>query len=231
MILPQGGASRLGGLPGLYNMTTRLFVLGATGHTGAQVLDLALERGHRVTAFVRSPAKLERRHPLLTVVQGDVRQVDALGQAMAAHDAVVSTLGPARREYFRPSRFMTECAAGTVAAMKTAGVQRLAILSAAVLFAGKGLGVAFFRWLLRHHARDLTAMEAVVRATPFEWTIARPPRLVASDDARYRGQADALPAGGSVASYRAVAAFMLDSVEQRTSVRQVVGVVRANGGA
>lgn len=210
---------------------TRLLVLGATGHTGAQVLDLALARGHRVTAFVRSPDKLERRHERLTIVPGDVRQVDALARAMAGHDAVVSTLGPARREYFRPSRFMTECAAGTVAAMQTAGVPRLAILSAAVLFAGKGLGFAFFRWLLRHHARDLVAMETVVRATALEWTIARPPRLVDGDVEAYRGQPDALPAGAAVASYRSVAAFMLDSVEQRSSVRQVVGVIRAAGGA
>ena len=206
---------------------TRLFLLGATGHTGAQVLDLALARGHAVTAFVRPPAKVARRHASLTLVAGDVRQPgDALAQAMAGHDAVVSTLGPARREYFRASQFMTECAASTVAAMQTAGVARLAVLSAAVLFDGKGLAFTFFRWFLRHHARDLRTMEAVVQATPFAWTIARPPRLVAGGDERYRAQADALPAGTAVASYRAVAACMLDSITQRPAfARQIVGVV------
>ena len=207
---------------------TRLFLLGATGHTGAQVVDLALARGHAVTAFVRTPSKIERRHAALTIVAGDVRQPDgdALARAMAGHDAVVSTLGPARREYFRPSQFMTECAASTVAAMQTAGVARLALLSAAVLFDGKGPAFTFFRWLLRHHARDLVTMEAVVRATPFAWTIARPPRLVAGADERYRAQADGLPAGGAVASYRAVAAFLLDRVTQPTAARQIVGIVR-----
>ena len=48
----------------------RCFILGATGHTGRQLLDLALEHGHLVTAFVRSPEKLPGDRPGLTVVQG-----------------------------------------------------------------------------------------------------------------------------------------------------------------
>jgi putative NADH-flavin reductase len=45
----------------------RLLILGANGKTGTQLVDLALARGHEVTAFVRSPAKVTRRHPLLRV--------------------------------------------------------------------------------------------------------------------------------------------------------------------
>ena len=208
-------------------MTMRLLVLGATGHTGAQVVDVALARGHQVTAFVRSPHKIERRDAGLTVVAGELQRADGLAQALAGHDAVVSTLGPARREYFRPGHFMTECAATTVAAMKTAGVARLGILSAAVLFGGPGLGMAFFGWMLRHHARDLRDMEALVRATPFEWTIARPPRLVQSASERYRSRRDGLPPGKATVSFRALAAFLVDAVERREEARQTVGLVGA----
>ena len=35
----------------------KLFVLGATGHTGTHVVDIALSRSHNVTAFVRSPKR------------------------------------------------------------------------------------------------------------------------------------------------------------------------------
>ncbi len=72
-------------------------------------------------------------------------------------------------------------------------------------------------------------MEAVLRATPFEWTIARPPRLVASSEESYRSEPDALPAGASAMSFRAVAAFLLDSVEHRTHERQIVGLASAGG--
>ena len=49
----------------------RLLILGANGKTGTQLIELALARGHEVTAFVRSPAKITRRHPLLQVQRGD----------------------------------------------------------------------------------------------------------------------------------------------------------------
>jgi putative NADH-flavin reductase len=39
----------------------RLFIVGATGHTGIQITDLALAQSHAVTAFVRPPEKLFAR--------------------------------------------------------------------------------------------------------------------------------------------------------------------------
>ena len=205
----------------------RLFVLGATGRTGKHILDLALARGHQVTAFVRSPQKITRRDKALTVVGGDPLRADELARALPGHDAVLSVLAPPGREGLRPSTLMAEFAASTVAAMKTAGVNRLAIVSAAILFPEKGLRFMFFRWLLRHHARDLVAMEAVVRATPFDWTIARPARLIESSAEKYQSKRDALPDGGSPMSFRSVAAFLLDSVEQDAHRREIVGLDRA----
>jgi uncharacterized protein YbjT (DUF2867 family) len=96
------------------------------------------------------------------------------------------------------------------------------------LFPGRGLQFAFFRWFLRHHARDLVAMEAVVRATPLDWTIARPGRLVQSPDDGYRTARDAFVAGAPLSmSFRAVAAFLVDSVERGAHVREIVGLARA----
>jgi uncharacterized protein YbjT (DUF2867 family) len=210
-------------------MTKRLFVLGATGNTGTQIVDLALARGHRVTAFVRSPHKITRRESALTVIKGDPLSAGELARALPGHDAVVSALGPSGLEAFRNSTLLAECAASTVAAMKTAGVERLAIVSAALLFPLEGLRFAFFRWLLQRHIRDLVPMEAVVRATDFTWTIARPPRLVQSPEETYRSEHDALPVDGWEMSFRAVAAFLLDCVEQNTHAREIVGLARPLG--
>ncbi|WP_437974440.1 NAD(P)H-binding protein [Sorangium sp. So ce295] len=204
----------------------RLLVLGATGKTGKHLLDLGLARGHRLTAFVRSPHKIARCDGALTVVQGDPLQVEQLARALAGHDAVLSALGPSAREAFRPSTLLAECAASTVAAMTTAGVERIAVVSAALLFPEKGLRFALFRRLLTHHLRDLVAMETVVRASGCNFTITRPPRLVDARDEGYRSEAEALPAGAAVMSFRAVAAFLLDCVEQRTHAREVVGLAR-----
>jgi hypothetical protein len=65
-----------------------------------------------------------------------------------------------------------------------------------------------------------------VSATSLDWTIVRPPRLLDRSDEAYRAARGALPARGFSISCRAVAAFMLDAVEGRTYVRDIVGVAR-----
>jgi putative NADH-flavin reductase len=163
----------------------RLFVLGATGRTGTEIIDLAQKRGHQVTAFVRSPQKLKPA-PSLTIVRGDPLRSETIIAALPGHEAVLSAIGPPPREAFRPNTLVADCARATVNAMAASGVARLAIISAAVLFPEKGLYYAFFRWFLQHHARDLHAMEDIVQASGLQWTIARPPRLTNSDGASFK---------------------------------------------
>ena len=202
----------------------RVFILGANGKTGSQLVDVALARAHDVTAFVRSPAKIMRRHPRLQVQAGDPHRADELARALPGHDVVFSALGVRPPQAFRPHALVQECAASTVAAMTRTGVSRLVMVSAAVLFPEKGLRFAFFRWLLTHVARDLGTAEDIVRATSLDWTIARPPRLIQGPDEAYRSRRDALPVDGFSMSFRAVAAFMLDAAEKGTHVHEVVGL-------
>src|SRR5262245_1400305 len=130
----------------------KLFVIGATGHTGAQIIDIALSRSHVVTAFVRSPEKIKRHDSRLTVVEGDPHSVEQLAKELPGHDAVLSALGVRPPQAFRPHSLVDECAATTVAAMAKTGVNRLVLVSAAVLFPEKGLVFALFRRVLKHIA-------------------------------------------------------------------------------
>jgi putative NADH-flavin reductase len=198
-------------------------VIGATGRTGTEILDLACERGHEVTALVRSPRRMGPTRSV-TVVQGDPRRSETMAAALSGHDAVLSAVGPHPREAFRPSTLVTDCARATVEAMALSGVRRLVIVSAAVLFPEKGLYFAFFKWLIKHHARDLRAMEAVVQASGLAWTIARPPRLIKSTDAGFSTLRDTLPPGSRAMSFRSVAAFLLNAVERKSHVAEIVGL-------
>jgi putative NADH-flavin reductase len=204
----------------------RIFIIGATGNTGTQLVDLALARGHAVTAFVRSPAKVRHKDARLTIVRGDPHSADELAAALPGHDVVMSALGVRPPGAFRAHTLVHDCAASTVAAMTRANVRRLLLVSVAILFPLEGWRFAFFRWLLKQIARDLAAAEEIVRATALDWTIARPPRLVRSDDEHYRQRVDALPDDGLVMSFRALAAFLLDAAEGQTHVRQIVGLAR-----
>ena len=178
--------------------------------------------GMNVTAFVRSPQKLTPAKSL-TVVQGDPLRSETIAAALPGHDAVLSAIGPHTREAFRPSTLLADCARATAEAMAATRITRLAIVSSALLFPENSLLFVFFRWLIKHHLRDLRAMESIVQASGLAWTIARPPRLTKSNEAGFRALPGALPPG-RVMSFRSVAAFMLDAVEQKSHVAEIVGL-------
>jgi putative NADH-flavin reductase len=93
----------------------KLFVIGATGRTGQEVVQQALARNHHVTPFVRSPEGIRLKNERLTVLKGNVMDENELFRAMQNHEAVVSTLGP--REVFKPSSMLNDSALATTRAM------------------------------------------------------------------------------------------------------------------
>jgi len=205
----------------------RLFVVGATGGTGRELVRQALERNHRVTAFVRSPQKLGPPRDGLRVIEGDVLDADAVAAALAGHDAVLSAMGPPG-----PGRttITSESARTTVTAMRASGVRRLLLVGVAVLFEDGGMMADLLRkTLLRNVADDSAAMERIVKGSELDWTIVRPPRLTNGPrTGRYGVLDDHLPggAGGGAAkiSRADVADFLLTEVEQPAHLRRVVGV-------
>jgi hypothetical protein len=71
----------------------RIVLLGATAFVGSALLVEALHRGHKVTAIVRHPEKLEKRDGL-TATAGDVYDTDSLASLIAGHDALISAFNP-----------------------------------------------------------------------------------------------------------------------------------------
>lgn len=69
-------------------------------------------------------------------------------------------------------------------------------------------------------------MEGVVRASGLDWTIARPPRLTQEDSLTYRSREGAAPKRGFTLSRKAVAAFMLDAIEQKNHIHKIVGIAK-----
>ena len=200
----------------------KLFVIGATGRTGLEIVQQALARGHHVTAFVRSPESITLRNGRLTVLKGNVTDENQFFNAMQSHDAVLSALGP--REVFKPSSLLRDSALATTRAMKRSGVKRLVVLSAAAHFPGIPNRIVSF--ILRDHMRDSRAMEEIVQGSGLDWTIARPPRLTQEQYATYRSREDAAPRKGFSLSRKAVAAFMLDAIEQEKHFQKTVGIAQ-----
>lgn len=209
----------------------RCFILGGTGNTGSQLLDLALQNGHSVTAFVRSPGKLNPDRPGLSIIQGSPADVRAMAEAMAGHDVVFSALAPGMREILKaPSKrtwTMTGYAANIVDAMKQAGVKRLLAFSSGGLFPGQSVWVRILSLPARHHMADLKAMEEVYAASDLDWTLLRPTWMSAGDgNEEYRVAVGALPEDCKAMQFRGLARFMLDAAAEGTHRRELLGIGR-----
>jgi putative NADH-flavin reductase len=200
----------------------KLFVIGATGRTGKEIAQQALARGHQVTAFVRSPERITSGNERLVVLKGDVMDEDQLFSAMRNHDAVLSALGP--RQVFKASSMLRDSARATTQSMHRAGVKRLLVLSAAAHFPGLLNRIASY--IMQNHMRDSLAMEEIVQGSGLDWTIARPPRLTEEDSSTYRSREGAAPRMGFTLARRAVAAFMLDAIEQAKHFHKIVGIAK-----
>jgi len=200
----------------------RLLILGATGGIGRALVEQASVRGHQVTAFVRSPQKLGAPREGVTVRRGDPLSVTELRAVLPGHDAVLTAIGPpgpGRTTIFRDS------ARSIVEAMSADGARRLLAVSVAALFENAGLTVALFRrTLLRNIVADAAEMERIVMSSDLDWTIVRPPRLTNGPlTKQYRVADGRLPRGISI-SRADVADFLLDEIEEKQHLRQIVGM-------
>jgi putative NADH-flavin reductase len=205
----------------------KLIVLGATGGTGLEILTQAVERGHAVTAFVRSPERLRPFDGRIAIMQGNALNSDEMTQVIQGQDAVLSAFGPrvplAKTDHDLLGRF----AGALTTAMEQAHVRRLVLVSVAFLFKDSIVppaylfGRLFFSAIVDQNA----AMEEILRRSGLDWTIVRPPRLTDKPrTGKYRVRQDHLPRFGFVISRADVADFMLEAVENRAYLGQIVGV-------
>ncbi len=72
----------------------KIALYGASGMIGQRILAEALNRGHEVTAIVRTPSKVTAQSPNLNVIAGDVLDPVGVATAVAGHDAVISAYSP-----------------------------------------------------------------------------------------------------------------------------------------
>lgn len=160
----------------------KIVVFGASRGVGINVVEQALQAGHKVTAFVRSPATFKLQHANQNIFKGDAMDASAVEQAIAGQEAVISALGPTHP----PVPHMMETSAkNIVAGMKKHGIRRL--------ISTTGAGVRqpedqpklidhFIGFLLNTLAKDVVLDSAanvhVIQSSDLDWTVVRYPRLV-----------------------------------------------------
>ena len=101
----------------------KIAIIGATGLVGTKILLESLDRGHDVTAIVRSPERLPT-HPKLTAARGDATEPAELASLVAGHDVVISAFNPGMDESGTGARSIID-------AVKRSKVERLLVVGGA----------------------------------------------------------------------------------------------------
>jgi putative NADH-flavin reductase len=205
----------------------KVVVLGATGGTGLEIVRQAIEHGHSVTAFVRSPERLKPFANRITLQQGDLLNTAELAKAIAGHDAILSGFGPRVPIAKSDANLLRNFASALTTAMHQANVRRAVIVSTAFLFKDSILPPTYLfgRLFFPGVVIDASAMERIIMASGLDWTIVRPPQLTDKPfTGKYRVRTGRLPGLGFKISRADVAHSFLKTVEDPASIKTVVGV-------
>lgn len=209
----------------------KLLILGATGGTGAALLDQAVAAGHDVTAIVRTPANVHAAvKTSMTVVEGDVLEPGPWQDVAAEHNTLLSCLGSKDRRH--PTTIYSHGTLNALAAMGTNTMRRLICLSSAGLdvpaetpLPQKLVTRLIIQRLYRHGYADMRRMEAALRDQDAHWTIVRPPMLTdAPGNGNYRtSMNNPLPNMRSIPRAD-LAHYLLTAIEDPTTWKATVEI-------
>jgi uncharacterized protein YbjT (DUF2867 family) len=206
-------------------VSVKVVVCGATGRTGRELVRVALERGHEVTALVHDARADLAPSDRLRVAFGDVLVRGTLPPAIKGADAVLWAVGPGSAG---TPNLQGPGIANVAATMRDTGVRRLVALSSSGV--GDLKRDPWWRRLFGRSSRAVTAgdlrhMEVALRQSGLDWTIVRASKLLegpARGGCRV-GPGYSLP-GGTGVTRSDVAAVMLDQFETDANVAHAVAV-------
>jgi putative NADH-flavin reductase len=97
-------------------------LFGATGKTGRILVKKLTAKGYPIRALVRNPAKLENQNNLLTAIQGDVLNEQAVFKVLEKSDVVINVIGHVKG---CPPDLQTVASRNILNGMKKLGITRL----------------------------------------------------------------------------------------------------------
>lgn len=203
----------------------KIIVFGATGGVGQHFVKMAVEAGHSVSAFVRTPEKLQTTDGV-TIIQGDAFDSKAVAEAIVGHEAVVSCLGSSAG--MKASNELERMGKNIADGMEAANVTHFVYCaSAGVDKEIPGLMGKFVMKLLANPLKDHRAALDYYKTKSFTFTIARPMGL--KDEpliTDYRESFDSVPPKSQSIPRASVAHFMVKVLTDASYLNKSVGIAR-----
>ena len=202
----------------------KIIVFGATGGVGRSVVAQALETGMEVTAFVRTPSKLEITHENLKLIQGNAFNQEEVSAAIAGHDAVVSCLGS--NQGMKESTEIQEMTKNIVDGMKEKNVERIVYTASAGIHKEiPGVSGKLVMFMLKNPLKDHRAAVDYIQANRLNYTIVRPMGLTDQPfTGKYRESASSVPEKSRTIPRADVAHFILKALTDPNYNHASIGI-------
>lgn len=204
----------------------RVAIFGGTGGVGRWLLAIARENGDHVKVLVRDRRKLPSDLGAVGVLEGDVRDREAVAVTVSGSDVVFSALGS---DGLGQTTLYSQGTANIIAAMKRSGATRLLVVSSVGVEDDPNMSFlarrVFLPLLLRNVLADMRVMEREIEASGLVYTIVRPGRL--TDGPRtglYRANDRFVPERGREISRADVADFMYRVVVDERTLRKAAAL-------
>lgn len=148
----------------------KLAITGATGFVGRHLIDLAVAKGHAVTALARRP---QPPLPGVTWVEGAIDPATGLDRLVAGADAVIHVAGAINaKDRMGFAACNIDGTAAMIAATQDAGIRRFVHVSS---LAAREPALSDYGW-------SKAESERRVEGSGLDWTILRPPAIYGPGD-------------------------------------------------
>ncbi|MDE0489179.1 MAG: NAD(P)H-binding protein [Gammaproteobacteria bacterium] len=202
-------------------------LFGATARSGREIIRQALQRGHTIKGFARTPSKLGVEHENLTLFKGDIYERDTIDPVLEGHEVVVSMIGvPAPEDpaaEIGPVDIYTVMGEHLISAMQEKGNTRLIMASSTGVEHRMDVNATRpppgdlserWKWLARHLYDDMWKMEEMIANSGLDYMLLRPGFMVeepARHDMKFNTTGDT--PGARVITYEDFATFILDNLD------------------
>lgn len=206
-----------------------IFLFGATGGTGKEILIKLLEQKYQVFVLARNPEALAFTNDKLKIINGSIFDLETYQEELSKCDVVISALGTGTSR--NPTEIYSKGGQQIIAVMQRANVKRLITLTAGAFDPTDPATQSFIvkyivQPLFRNIYSDMQKWETILEnSKDIDWTIIRPSRLLnGKEKGKYRVQLDHCPKGGSKINRGDLAEFIIKQINSKEYIRKKVGI-------
>ena len=164
-------------------------VIGATGKTGREFVQLALENGHQIRAGVHNTHSLADKENL-TLVECDATDKQQVEKLLKGSDAIVSLIGHGRKS---PKNVQTDAIKAVIEVCEKLKIKRLVSLTGTgVRFDGDKINLTdkILNFSISHidpaRVNDGVKHVEVIKKSHLDWTVIRVLKLTNGSPKKYR---------------------------------------------